>query len=109
LKDYLLGRLLNLQNLKEQTADPCNAKSKIHPGAVEALVQEGYGAAIFLHRHVTDDWGDLEAHDRRESDLAVGRHLQIFSVYIRPPDPGEIWIITKADRKATSRLLPSEY
>ena len=62
-----------------------------------------------LYRHGSGDWGDLSAEDKRENDYArqLG-NLRIFSAYERPGMP-KIWIITEADRSATTTLFPEEY
>ena len=79
------------------------------PGAIQALMEEGTGITEFLLRHVTGDWGDLCESDKRENDFAVTRALRIFSAYILPRTNVKIWIITEADRSATTFLLPDEY
>lgn len=78
------------------------------PGALEALEHAGKTPAALLARHQCGDWGDLSADDRRENEFSLGRHLRIFSTYLL--DGGvKIWVITEADRSATTLLLPSEY
>ena len=65
----------------------------------------------FLLRHLKGDWGDLEEEDKKENDLAVREgDLRILSAYDTGfEDVGRIWIITEADRSATTILLPSDY
>ncbi len=58
-------------------------------------------------RHAPGDWGDLEAEDRASNDRAVRFGGRIFSAYALPQ--GRVWIITEADRSATTALLPDEY
>jgi len=79
------------------------------PGAIQALMEEGTGLSGFLLRHVTGDWGDLCEADKRENDFAVSRKLRIFSAYTLPRAKAKIWVITEADRSATTFLLPEEY
>ncbi len=79
------------------------------PGAVEALTQEGSDFMEFLRRHVSGDWGDLCAADRRENELSVKEGLRILSAYQLPRTGVKLWIITEADRSVTTFLLPSEY
>ena len=68
-----------------------------------------------VKRHIRNDWGDLGAEDKRENDYAVDRYLRILSAYNLPfkvRDFGsdkKIWVITEADRSATTVLWPSEY
>jgi len=62
----------------------------------------------YLVRHAAGDWGNLDAFDRRQNDLAVQQGLRILSAYNIEKDT-RIWIITESDRSATTVLLPSEY
>ena len=78
------------------------------PGALEALEEAGQDAAEFLSRHVSGDWGEVPAEDARENDLSVKQGFRILSAYSLTTDV-KIWVITEADRSATTLLLPSEY
>jgi hypothetical protein len=79
------------------------------PGALDAFSAEGTTGLEFLRRHITGHWGDLCDVDKRENDFAVTRALRIFSAYTLPRTKVKIWIITEADRSATTFLLPEEY
>lgn len=81
-------------------------RTLITPGAQEALHPEDVLKS--LQRHVFGDWGDCCPDDWQENDFAVGRELRIFSVY-RDRNEVKFWVITEADRSATTVLLPSEY
>lgn len=61
-----------------------------------------------LARHVTGDWGDLCNEDKQENEYSLTRHLRLLSSY---EEDGfkKIWIITEADRSATTVLFPEEY
>ena len=62
-----------------------------------------------LIRHKKGDWGDMSPEDKNENDLALkAGNLRIFSAYESPELP-KIWIITEADRSATTVLFPDEY
>jgi len=62
-----------------------------------------------LARHAAGDWGHMRQADIRENNLALKLGtLRIFSVYQEPELP-KIWIITEADRSATTILFPEEY
>jgi hypothetical protein len=63
--------------------------------------------AELLSRHAKGDWGDLDAHDRRENELGVRQGFRIFSAYDTPC--GRAWIITEADRSSTCVLRPEDY
>jgi len=58
-------------------------------------------------RHARGDWGDIHPEDRTTNDRAVRLGGRIFSAYTLPQ--GRVWIITEADRSATTVLLPEEY
>jgi hypothetical protein len=73
------------------------------PGAL-AL---GIDLLPFLMRHLTGDWGDLDEHDKLENEFAIKNGLRILSAYETPQ--GRLWVITEADRSASTVLLPSEY
>ena len=78
------------------------------PGALEALQDAEQDPRQFLIRHVTGDWGDLSDEDKQENEFSVNRELRIFSAY-KLPDGSKIWVITEADRSATTILMPDEY
>jgi len=62
-----------------------------------------------LNRHARGDWGDMDKEDKDENELALRQgNLRIFSAYEHNSLP-KIWIITEADRSATTILLPEEY
>ena len=83
------------------------------PGALEALRDAGQEAGEFLARHVTGDWGDLDAEDRQANDAALIDGSRILSAYTTRK--GErLWIITEATnevglRYCTTTLRPEEY
>ncbi len=78
------------------------------PGALEALAASGQAPAQFLARHVTGDWGEVSAGDWRANDHALRDGERILSAYTLRTGV-RIWIITEADRSATTILLPEEY
>jgi hypothetical protein len=59
-------------------------------------------------RHLAGDWGDVDRADAAANDEALQLGERILSVY-RLRGCATIWIITEADRSATTILLPSEY
>jgi len=61
----------------------------------------------YLFRHLTGDWGDLDAVDRQQNEQAVKDGSRIMSAYETPA--GKLWIVSEADRSATTLLLPDEY
>ncbi len=78
------------------------------PGALAALHHNNQAPAEFLRRHWHGDWGDLEDEDKEENEFSLDRNLRILSAYTLK-DGTRIWIITEADRSATTVLLPEEY
>jgi hypothetical protein len=61
-----------------------------------------------LARHAGCDWGDCGAADWAENDFSVDKYLRLFSVY-HDRNGTKFWIITEADRSATTVLLPEDY
>lgn len=80
----------------------------VTPGAMEALSQMNISAESIFQRHVLGDWGDISHEDKQQNDLAVEMGGRILSGYILP-DERKVWVITEADRSATTILLPDEY
>jgi hypothetical protein len=66
-----------------------------------------------LQRHVKGDWGDVDDEDKQTNDASLKQGLRLLSAYNddRFPKHGisTIWIITEADRSATTILFPDEY
>ena len=78
------------------------------PGAIKTMEEAGQDPTELLMRHASGDWGDLGDEDKQENDFSVGKYLRIFSAYNL--EGGEkVWIITEADRSATTILRPDEY
>jgi hypothetical protein len=72
------------------------------------LDESGESPGIFIKRHVTGDWGEVDDHDQQENEFSVEHGFRLLSSY--PVSNGaKIWIITEADRSSTTLLLPSEY
>jgi hypothetical protein len=79
------------------------------PGCLEAFVVNGVSPMDYIARHASRDWGEgIDADDARENELSIIQGFRILSSY-RLPDNTKIWIITEADRSATTCLLPEEY
>jgi hypothetical protein len=85
---FLLGQIVI-------TAD---ARDSLHPEDIP----------IALARHANGDWGDVDEHDRRENEFSVTNRLRLLSVY-HDRNKVKFWIITEADRSATTVLLPEDY
>jgi len=80
----------------------------ITPGAEEALMIAGQTEIEFLRRHMSNDWGELSDDDARENELSLKEGFRLLSAY-RTAKGQKLWIITEADRSATTILLPDEY
>ena len=80
----------------------------ITPGAEEALQIAGQTATEFLRRHMSGDWGELSDEDVEENEFSLREGLRLLSAY-QTGKGQKLWIITEADRSATTILLPSEY
>ena len=79
------------------------------PGALEALNEAGPDTYMeLLRRHVTGDWGEVCKEDAKENDFSVEHGFRILSAYSLKTGV-KVWIITEADRSATTLLLPEEY
>lgn len=78
------------------------------PGALEALEEAAVSPVALLGRHRVGDWGEVPPEDAAENELSVDRGFRILSAYTLSTGV-KIWIITEADRSATTLLLPSEY
>jgi hypothetical protein len=78
------------------------------PGALRALSASGATALHYLERHAHLDPGLLDAHDQIANAQAVDRGERILSAYALS-DGTRLWVITEADRSATTLLLPEEY
>jgi hypothetical protein len=61
-----------------------------------------------LQRHQRGDWGDLDAHDIRENQCSLEQGERLLSVY-RSANGTKFYVITEADRSATTVLLPEDY
>ncbi len=80
----------------------------ITPGAEEALQIAGQTSIEFLRRHMSCDWGEISDEDAQENDFSLSEGFRLLSSY-HTGKGQQLWIITEADRSATTILLPSEY
>lgn len=80
------------------------------PGVLTAIPSDTM--VDYLRRHLRGDWGDIDPEDQDVNEQALERNERIMSVYnCQSVDgkPTKFWIITEADRSATTILLPDEY
>ena len=80
------------------------------PAALEALAEARMAPSELLGRHAAGDWGELDAGDRRENRRSLEHGLRVLSSYPLPGHHGaKVWVLTGADRSATTILMPSDY
>ncbi len=77
-------------------------------GALEVIADAHVSLVDLLIRHLRGDWGELSDSDREQNERAITAGQRILSNYVLPGG-GTVWIITEADRFATTFLLPVEY
>lgn len=82
------------------------------PGALKALgdTDEERSRAVsdLISRHAAGEPGELNEHDAAVNLTAIRDGTRILSSY-RIDNDTVVWIITEADRSATTLLLPEEY
>ena len=61
-----------------------------------------------FYQHESGDWGDVCAEDKEANETALKFGGRLFSVY-HDSKGVKFWIITEADRSATTVLLPDDY
>lgn len=87
------------------------------PGAMALLAATSVSPLALLARHLRGDWGDVDAHDATQNEIALLSGLRLLSAYSiqssttggETDAPRVIWVITEADRSVTTLLLPEEY
>ncbi len=78
------------------------------PGALSIIEEAGQSPLEFLIRHVRNDWGEVCTDDWALNDEALVSGDRLLSAY-RTSKGERLWIITEANRAATTFLLPDEY
>jgi hypothetical protein len=78
-------------------------------GVNEFMTELGMRDAVIdvIRRHSTCDWGDICDEDRDANYQALKEGGRLFSAYRMTGQ--KIWVITEADRSATTILFPDEY
>ncbi len=77
-------------------------------GAREALEESNQTPNEFLAKHQSGNYGDICKDDWEENDLSLKEGFRILSSYKTSKDI-KLWLITEANRSATTLLLPEEY
>ena len=76
------------------------------PAHAGVVGDDGVDLLALLRRHAAGDWGDGDAGDRRLNTQALYSGGRLLSVY--ETAAGTLWIITEADRSATTLLRPDD-
>lgn len=76
------------------------------PNALDHLTQDDVMSG--LRRHVVGDWGEMDDEDWQANETALTESSRLLSVYCSGSGL-KFWIITEADRSATTVLLPEDY
>jgi hypothetical protein len=105
-----------MSNSRQGEARPKFPPGRIYatPGALALLKRSNQDPRTFIARHVQGDWGLVHPEDAAANKHAVNHGLRIVSSYAVGADgltneAEVIWVITEADRSATTLLLPGEY
>ena len=78
------------------------------PKALLALIAAQVSETSLIQRHLSGDFGELPAEDADANRSAIAHGGRVCSRYRLGPQT-VVWVITEADRSATTLLLPSEY
>jgi hypothetical protein len=78
-------------------------------GAMDLMTRTRTTVSSLLRRQSCGDWGIVDESDKRANDLAVTNGTRILSAYALGPGQEKLWLITGADRSATTFLTPCEY
>ena len=76
------------------------------PNALSQLTHEDI--LMGIQRHQAGDWGDVSEEDRQENELSLKHGFRLLSAY-HAANGIKFWVITEADRSATTVLLPEDY
>jgi hypothetical protein len=63
--------------------------------------------AAILRRHAAGDWGEVDKEDAAANEHALKHGERLLSVY--DVNGEKLWVITEANRSATTVLTPGEY
>ena len=77
------------------------------PGALDRMERYGIHAFDLISRHARGDWGDPDPEDLAANEAALRQRGRLFSAY--GTGDQKLWVITEADRSATTLLRPEDY
>lgn len=78
------------------------------PGAIRECGEQHVDIYALLMRHLSGDWGDVCAEDAKANAMSIYQETRILSAYSLPKG-GKVWLLTEADRSATTLMLPEDY
>ena len=77
------------------------------PAVLDHFAEHDIDMRTCIARHVTGDFGNLDDSDKAANRKAIQFGSRVFSAY--DIAGRRVWIITEADRSATTLLFSSEY
>jgi hypothetical protein len=77
------------------------------PGVLAFCKQHGINPIHVIARHVARDWSEMCLEDQQANLRAIEEGSRIFSAYRYNGE--SVWVITEANRAATTLLLAEEY
>lgn len=80
---------------------------RVTAGARQLCTRAGIDHASLLERHHHGDWGEISDEDFHANQHALLYGERVLSAYYL--EGTKIWVLTEADRSATTVLLPEEY
>lgn len=79
----------------------------VTPSVSEALDHDLPLLFSLLDRHARKDWGNVCSEDSEANEQALIFGDRLFSAYDLPACT--VWVLTEADRSATTVMLPCDY
>lgn len=92
--------------MSDQTAKFPLGQLVATPNALASIAQDEI--LIAIRRHLTGDWGTLDAEDWQTNENALRFGGRLFSLYHSSQNV-KFYIITECDRSVTTVLLPEDY
>jgi hypothetical protein len=77
-------------------------------GALRALNDAGQDSMPLVARHRAGDWGKVPEEDRQENACSLQQGCRLLSPYNLSTGV-RLWVMTDADRSATTMLWPEAY
>jgi len=100
--------MTNIYVLPGDQPNPRFPLGDLYVTAAASQALEPKTIAAGLARHSQGDWGETAAEDRGLNEESLANGSRLLSVY-KSESGTRFWIITEADRSATTVLLPEDY